>query len=286
MSRLKELEGIFSDFFSERSDIIENEKKKIISDKQIFLSTYNYCNLNLKILNSFILSCIRSFDRSSLFKDINNNNFHKHLVKYEISHLISTWNHAKKKAQYIYRQIISESTCLYYSEKRDLLDSVSIDIFNPIEEKEFNVMTNGITNYFPIEDLSGNISNIIHLVDSSGNLIYIQDEFTKEIFTLSQDFHIKQQNFFQIGETRMYIPKKFIFLSGDKIYIKFRKSFFFKDVERTYIGSHIKTIETKLLTDWVEIFNNNPSKEIFVQAYDETNKLLNLTLAIVESHAT
>ena len=275
-TRLKEIETLFSIFFTERNHLIEEKKKLAMNDKDLFLLKYEQCSLNFRILITFIFSCIRSYNRITIITNIENG-YHEFLEKREISRIISTWNHAKQKANFIYRQLLSESACLYYSESRDILDSVSLDVFNSTKEYEFNVMVDGITNYFQ-EGLTE------HLVDDSGSAIVIQDEKTKENYTLLNEIHV-EKNYFQIGESRIYVPKKFIFVKGDKIFIKFRKSFFYKDAERTFItGSHVNTIETQILDTWIHIFNMSPSFETFESAYEETTKLLELILNITQSN--
>ena len=115
-------------------------------------------------------------------------------------------------------------------------------------------------------------------MDDSGSAIFVQDEKTKENYTLLHEPHV-EQNYFQIGESRIYVPKKFIFVKGDKIFIKFRKSFFYKDADRTFItGSHINTIDTKTLDSWIQVFNAPPSFETFENAFEETTKLLGMKI--------
>jgi hypothetical protein len=290
MSRQAEIETLFANFFLHRNCIIENEKNKVLAEESNFIKNYIYCSRDIRVLIAYIYSCTRLFNRISLIRNANNT-FNSFLEAREISNILATWDHIKQKARVIHRQLASPSVCVYYSESRDMIDSESLDVFNSTVGREFNVMVNAIANFSSdasgnnLSDSSGvfypeNVTGNNHLVEGSGNSIFIQDAKSNILYFLKTDDNLKSQNYFQVEDTTIYIPKQFVFMKNDKIYINFRKSFLYKDIKRTYVGKHIDIIETKILNDWVAIFDENISNETLLKAYEKSMNILDLLLDI------
>ena len=291
MTRQAEIEALFSNFFLHRNCIIENEKKKVLAEESNFFKNYIYCSRDIRVLIAYIYSCTRLFNRISLIRNANNT-FNSFLEAREISNILATWDHIKQKARIIHRQLAFPSVCVYFSERRDMIDSVSLDVFNSTVGREFNVMVDAIANFYSdasgnnLTDSSGAFSTDPgnnHLIEGSGNSIFIQDAKSNILYNLKTDENLKSQNYFQVEETTIYIPKQFVFMKNDKIFINFRKSFLYKDITRTYVGEHIDIIETRILNEWVALFEDTISHATLIKAYEKSMTILDSLLNITKN---
>ena len=259
------LENSFNSFFNKKNDTIKYYKDLVLKKEYNFIQSISYNEKNIKVLLSFIHACMRCFNRIQLVKNINND-FNDTLEAHELSRTISMWEHCKKKSKIIYDDLLYPTNIVYHSPHRDMIENNKIHIEKSLQNKEFTVLSNNIGTDEMTEDY----------IDSSG--VLIKDEL-ENIYSMIKE---NNYNYFKVdNDTILYFPKEFVFMIDDKIYIKHRQSFFYKDVSRTYIGNHYDTVNPKILNNWINVFNKPPSQDTFIFAYDETIELLNLVKNII-----
>ena len=243
-----DVETIFNNYENIKKEYIKKYKNLVEKEEQNFIISIKQNIQKLYVIMSILYGLKISFDKIDI---LSNNAFNENCLSKEVSLFIEKWSKLDIMSQNIFNDLPYLYETIYVSKERNWIDASSLIVEN--------IKENIYLKIFSVE------------FDSVLNNINVIFTNTNKYFELIRDI---DYDYIQYDDnTRIIFPLNFVFLVNDEIYINFKSSFYYRELERAHVGRKYTLIEKGIIEDWKNIFKENISLNVIDKAYFETNKI-------------